>query len=63
MLDLGNAAKDKVAIAKEEGEVLMTIETPPSDTASTISVSEQQGEKNLLLKWRQWKMKNITVRR
>ena len=45
MLDLGNAAKDKVAIAKEEGEVLMTIETPPSDTASTISVSGQQGGK------------------
>lgn len=57
MLDLGNAAKDKVAIAKEEGEVLMTIETPPSDTAATISASGQQGEKNLLLKWRQWKMK------
>ena len=45
MLDLGNAAKDKVAIAKEEGEVLMTIETPPSDTASTIPVSGQQGGK------------------
>ena len=34
MLDLGDAATHKASLAKEkeEDEVLMTIETPPSDT-------------------------------
>ncbi len=47
MLDLGDAATHKASLAKEkeEDEVLMTIETPPSDTVSTIPASGQQEEK------------------
>ena len=47
MLDLGDAATHKASLAKEkeEDEVLMTIETPPSDTVSTIPASGRQEEK------------------
>ena len=41
MLDLGDAATHKASLAKEkeEDEVLMTIETPPSDTVSGIGTA------------------------
>lgn len=65
MLDLGDAATHKASLAKEkeEDEVLMTIETPPSDTVSTIPASGRQEEKVLSLRWRQWRMKSIAVRK
>jgi S-DNA-T family DNA segregation ATPase FtsK/SpoIIIE len=42
-LDLGEVAKDKATTANEEGEVLMTIETPSPDITSAIPPSVQQG--------------------
>lgn len=47
MLDLGDATTHKASLAKEkeEDEVLMTIETPPSDTVSAIPASGRQEEK------------------